>query len=136
MEEDEKKELGMMPWSRGQRLICALRNYNGKIGFDLRLHFFDPQSEDWRPTHKGIWVPIQKVQDFHECLGGAIERLKSLSVETKPPGTNRPENEKPDQESGATFSSSKKDLNSEHSAEDGPDEDSEVRINKWLHDQK
>jgi len=51
--------IGSLTWTRGQRLFCTLGRFRGKMGLDIRLFFYDWESQDWCPTQKGIWVPVQ-----------------------------------------------------------------------------
>ena len=90
MESNDKIPFGSLPWARGQRLFCTLRTFRGKTGLDIRLFFYDSELQDWHPTQKGIWVPIQRTQEFHDLIVNAYAQLRTLGNEQTPPEEYKP----------------------------------------------
>lgn len=132
MEGNDTIQFGSLPWARGQRLFCTLRTFRGKTGLDIRLYFYDSESEDWRPTQKGIWVPIQRAQEFHDLIENAYVRLRTLGneqtassgyVPTTPPQPGDKEPTEKKHEIG---------MDGEYPNREKPDEDPEELMNRHL----
>jgi hypothetical protein len=132
MESNDEIPFGWLPWARGQRLFCTLRTFHGKTGLDIRLFFHDPESGDWRPTQKGIWVPIQRAQEFHDLIVNAYARLKAFGGEKTPPSEYeptpppKPVNKEPTDQEHAIGQDVR------HSDREEPDEDPEELMNRHL----
>lgn len=134
---EDRNTLGWLPWPRGQRLICSVRTFQERTGLDIRVHYFDPEINEWRPTKKGIWVPIEKAKDFHEFIMKAFDRLSTYGVETTQQSGNDvhlpPPPIGPGQLSVDTSGLHEGDpKKSEPKGENGTDVDPEERINDWL----
>lgn len=133
MEDGDRKKLCEIPWSRGQRLICSISTFHEKPCLDIRLHYYDPDTKDWLPTKKGIWVPIEKAKDFHKLIMYAFDRLNKGGTEITKPNDNNiqvtiphiegkpkqpPENDSEKERTGLT--------------ENNPDDDPEKLMDEFL----
>ena len=43
-------------------LVVVITEYKGKRALDLRRYYMDDDQQQWRPTSKGIRVPIQDAE--------------------------------------------------------------------------
>ena len=132
MEGNDTIRFGWLSWSRGQRLFCTLRTFRGKTGFDIRLYFYDLESKDWHPTQKGIWVPIQRAQEFHDLIVNAYARLITLSNEQTPPNGYVPTMSPQPGDKESTEKKHEIGPEGDQSDREEPDENPEELMNKHL----
>ncbi len=46
-----------------EEVICTLKTWNGKTFFDIRV-FYRDESNELKPTPKGVCLPIEKVTEI------------------------------------------------------------------------
>lgn len=54
-----------------ETVVFRLYKYHGELYFDVRLHFLDEATGDYRPTKKGLRMNV-------DCLEGFCQGLASL----------------------------------------------------------
>lgn len=59
----------------GQQIQVRLTTFRGRDYFDLRNFYLD-ENEEWRPTKKGIAVPIELYDELKTALEEVGEVLK------------------------------------------------------------
>jgi len=50
-------------------LVLSRRAYRGREFCDLRRFWLPDDAEEWRPTRRGVTVPVDLVPDLAESLG-------------------------------------------------------------------
>lgn len=51
----------------GERVRVAINEYQGKTYLDIR-QFFENQEGEWRPTQKGVTLPLEAIPEMIEAL--------------------------------------------------------------------
>ena len=72
----QKEETVILPRSKTEMVHVALSEFRGKFGIDIRIYFIT-ESGEWRPTKRGVRIPIEQKDD----LVAAIETVSELYVE-------------------------------------------------------
>lgn len=49
-------------------LVVCTTTYKGKSSLDLRRYYLDDDQQQWRPTSKGIRVPLEEADALIEAL--------------------------------------------------------------------
>ena len=66
--------VGQITKKRDEAVVVGLQEFRGKRYIDIRT-YFETDSGAWRPTRKGVTVPLQAYTELAEIfakLGGAI----------------------------------------------------------------
>lgn len=54
--------------NNGDKIIVSLREYKGKEFVDVRIFFFDEESQAWIPTKKGVAMAKKHVPELIKAL--------------------------------------------------------------------
>lgn len=118
--EDDSIVLQKLKWSRGERLVFQLRSLNGRRAIDIR-RFTLNEDDEWVPTKKGIWVPLERLLDFERAFHSCVEAIRgkrTQSVEAEP--------------SESAIDGSTDGASDSHEGWSETDRDPEDLINDWL----
>ncbi len=74
-EASDSIELAVMNLPGGRRLRFALSTWRGRKGLDIRIHFFDPDASEWRPSKQGIRIPLEQAEEFKRVVLAVCERI-------------------------------------------------------------
>lgn len=143
--DEDSATIGWLPWAQGNRLICKLRTFRGRTGLDLRIHYLDSETEVWRPTKKGLWVPIERTQEFRDLLDKVYSRLESTVSDSTQERTSGEyatvERERKEADGAPAVPSAPQsesnniDVENDNAEGDGIKDDPEKRMNEWLQSQ-
>ena len=62
--------------SEREQVRVAIEEFRGRYGIDIRI-FFVTESGDWRPTKRGIRIPVEQKDE----LVAAIEKVSEQDLE-------------------------------------------------------
>ncbi|MBA7523226.1 hypothetical protein ES705_15349 [subsurface metagenome] len=70
-----------------EKIVFDLSEFKGKDYIDIRLWIRDgPLIKEWRPTAKGLSIPLEQASEFMEGVGlifHAIEKKKEAPVNNR-----------------------------------------------------
>lgn len=118
--EDDGIVLENLKWSKGERLVFRLTSLRGRRAIDIRK-FALSEDDEWVPTKKGIWVPLERLWDFERAFQSACESIRSKRAPSN-------EAERP----GSEIDGSKVGASDCYEGLSQTDSDPEDRMNDWL----
>ena len=51
----------------GENVRVAINEYQGRTYLDIRQHF-ENQDGEWKPTQKGVTIPVDKIDELKDAL--------------------------------------------------------------------
>jgi len=84
MQEQETQVVHSFPRGTGEEIQIAIRKYKGKYYIDLRLWYQAKNENDFRPTRKGLVVPLERLSDIKEGLERLSKAANRLDSNQEP----------------------------------------------------
>lgn len=66
--------IGAVGKRSNEQILIGLREFRGARFIDIRA-YFETDDGEWRPTKKGVTLPIDAYHDFAEVIAGLGETL-------------------------------------------------------------
>lgn len=58
-----------------ERIECRIENFRNKAYLHLRTYYLDEKDNTWKPTKKGISIPVEQFDDLKAMLEKAEKAL-------------------------------------------------------------
>ena len=62
-----------IPRTETERVRISLEKFRGRYGIDIRIYFMT-QEGDWRPTKRGVRIPIEFKADLLDAIKAVAEQ--------------------------------------------------------------
>lgn len=76
MEEGERVEVFEFERNPTEKVVVSMSVFKGRQLADLRT-YYESEEDEWRPTKKGVSVPVEKLPELKE----AVDKLIKLAEE-------------------------------------------------------
>lgn len=70
------KRIGEYSKNSISKVVVALQEYKGTEIIDIRNYYQDPTSDEWKPTRKGISVPLDQIDSLYDLISKAREEIE------------------------------------------------------------
>ena len=71
-----EKFLGSFNKSKSGRIDVAFKEYQNKTYLDIRKMYFNKDKEEFLPTSKGIFIPVDKIESLQKALKLAMKEAE------------------------------------------------------------
>ena len=62
-----------------QRIVCEIGEVDEKRFIDLRTFAFNPEAQEYRPTYRGLTLPLSCAEDLKLAAAKVMEAAEALN---------------------------------------------------------
>lgn len=73
-------EARWMEKNKNESVCISVNTFNGKELLDIRTYYYDKSNNEYKPTKKGISIPLDKSNELMTNINEIVEGLKNSNV--------------------------------------------------------